>query len=143
MNPNPLSIKSLAIVPVGIARTPPVPKSRCPALVELENRGQSRQVQSRKSRKDQPLAERTRSGYLPGFRLFLIAVLVVVVLVVLVEVIVVIIVRVINGMLELVMARHFVTYKAGLAAGSGGGTAAAGATTAGAGAGGAAGFGGG
>src|SRR4051812_7283631 len=99
MNPNPLSIRSLAIVPVGIARTPPVPKSLS-SLVELENRGQSRQVQFRKSRRGQPLAERSARSHLPGFNLFLVVVVLVTVVIVLVEVVVVLFVGVVDRVLE-------------------------------------------
>jgi len=57
---------------------PPLPFRRvCSSLVELENRGQSRQVLSRKSSKVLPLAEPSHIGYLPGLDLFFVALLVV------------------------------------------------------------------
>jgi hypothetical protein len=119
---------------------PPLPFRRVlPALVELENRGQSRQVLSRKSRRDQPLAERSHFGDLPGFDLFLVVILIVVVLILVVDIVVVLVIGVVDGILENVTARHFVTYEAGSAGGAGAAGAAAAAACAAA----AAGFGGG
>jgi hypothetical protein len=94
-------------------------------LVELENRGQSRQVLSRKSRRDQPLAERSHFGDLPGFDLFLVVILLVVVLLVVVDIIVVVVIGVVDGIFKNVTARHFVTYEAGSAGGAGAAGAAA------------------
>src|SRR5260221_1583190 len=112
---------------------PPLPFRRvCSSLVELENRGQSRQVLSRKSSRVLPLAEPSHIGYLPGFDLFLVAVLVVFVLVVVIDVVVVLVVGVVDGIFKNVMSRHLVTYGAGSVAGAGVGGAAAAAGRAGA-----------
>ena len=67
-------------------------------------------------------------GDLPGFDVPFVSVLVLIAVIVFVEVIVVvIIVRVVDGMFEAVVARHFVTYDAGSATGFGAAAAAAGA----------------
>jgi uncharacterized membrane protein len=105
-------------------------------LVELENRGQSRQVLSRKSSRERPLAEGSQTGYLPRFRVFLGLVLVIFAVIVLVEVVIFVVIIVFDGMFKNVTAIHFVTYALG-AAGAGAAGAAAGGAAA------AAGFGGG
>jgi len=110
-------------------------------LVELENRGQSRQVLSRKSSRVLPLAEPSHIGHLPGFYLLFVAVLVVFVLIVVIDVVVVLVIGVVDGIFKNVMARHFVTYGAGSVAGAGAGAGGAAAAAGGAGA--AAGLGGG
>jgi len=64
---------------------------------------------------------------LPGFDVLFVSVLVIVAVIVFVEVVVVILIRVVDGMFEAVVARHFVTYDTGSATGFGAATAGAGA----------------